>query len=63
MKLGEHYKQLKADLEAAELLNKRWDIADTINYIIRDYEEASVIVLEKLLAAHPELWEIVNSLE
>lgn len=59
MKLGEQYKQLKADLEMAESLDERWDIDDTINYIRRDYEETSVAVLE----AHPEVWGVIDSLE
>lgn len=63
MKLGEYYSQLKADLEAAESLDERWNIGDAINYIRRDYEETSVTVLEGLLDAHPELWEAINSLE
>lgn len=63
MKLGEHYKQLKIDLDMAESLDERWCISDTIDYIMRDYEETSVAVLEKLLEVHPEIWEIINSLE
>lgn len=63
MKLGEQYKQLKADLETAESLDERWDIGDTINYIRRDYEETSVVVLEELLGAYPEVWEMIDSLE
>lgn len=63
MKLGEQYKQLKADLEMAESLDERWDIDDTINYIRRDYEETSVAVLEELLEAHPEVWGVIDSLE
>ena len=63
MKLGEHYKQLKIDLDMAESLDERWCISDTINEIMRDYEETSIAVLEKLLEVHPEIWEIINSLE
>lgn len=63
MKLGEQYKQLKADLETAESLDERWDIGDTINYIRRDYEETSVAVLEELLEVHPEIWGVIDSLE
>lgn len=63
MKLGEHYKQLKIDLDMAESLDERWYISDAIDYIMRDYEETSVAVLEKLLETHPEIWEIINSLE
>lgn len=63
MKLGEQYKQLRNDLEAAELLDERWDVGNTINYIRRDYAEASITVLEELLGAHPELWEMIDSLE
>lgn len=63
MTLGEHYSQLKTDLKMAELLEERWDIGDIINYIDREYTETAVAVLEKLLEAHPELWEIINSLE
>lgn len=63
MKLGEHYKQLKIDLDMAKSLDERWYIGDAIDYIMRDYEETSVAVLEKLLEVHPEIWEIINSLE
>lgn len=63
MKLGEHYKQLRNDLEMAESLDERWDIGDTINYIRRDYEETSVVVLEELLEVHPEIWGVIDSLE
>ena len=63
MKLGEYYNQLKTDLKMAELLDERWDIGDTLNYIEREYTETSVAVLEKLLETHPEIWEIINSLE
>ena len=63
MKIGEYYNQLKTDLKMAELLDERWDIGDTLNYIEREYTETSVAVLEKLLDAHPEIWEIINSLE
>lgn len=63
MTLGEHYSQLKTDLKMAELLEERWDIGDIINYIDQEYTETSVAVLEKLLEARPDLWEIINSLE
>ena len=63
MTLGEHYKQLKIDLDMAELLDERWCISDTIDEIMRDYKETSIAVLEKLLDTHPEIWEIINSLE
>lgn len=63
MKLGERYKQLKIDLEMAEALYDRWDTGEIIEYIERDYAQISVQVLEKLLEVHPEIWEIVNSLE
>lgn len=63
MKLGEQYRQLKADLIMAEALYDRWDTGDLVEYIRRDYAEASINVLEALLEAHPELWEMVDSLE
>lgn len=63
MTLGERYKQLKTDIEMAEALYNRWDIGETMEYIERDYAQLSVTVLEKLLEAHPETWEIINSLE
>lgn len=63
MKLGERYKQLRTDLEMAEALYNRWNLAETVEYIRQDYSEASVEVLEALLDAHPKLWEMVNSLE
>ena len=63
MTLGERYKQLKTDLEMAEALYNRWDIGEAIEYIERDYAQLSVHVLESLLEAHPEIWEMVNSLE
>ena len=63
MKLGERYKQLKNDIEMAEALYNRWDIGEAIEYIGRDYAQLSVHVLETLLEAHPEIWEIINSLE
>lgn len=63
MTLGERYKQLKKDLDMAETLYDRWDTGDLTEYIRRDYEDTSVNVLETLLDAHPELWEMVNSLE
>lgn len=63
MTLGERYKQLKTDLEMAEALYNRWDIDETMEYIERDYAQISVHVLETLLEAHPEIWEIINSLE
>ena len=63
MTLGERYKQLKTDMDMAETLYNRWDIGETMEYIERDYAQISVHVLEKLLDAHPEIWEMVNSLE
>ena len=63
MTLGERYKQLKTDMDMAETLSNRWDIGETMEYIERDYAQISVHVLEKLLDAHPEIWEMVNSLE
>ena len=63
MTLGERYKQLKTDMGMAEALYNRWDIGETMEYIERDYAQLSVHVLEKLLDAHPEIWEIINSLE
>ena len=63
MTLGERYKQLKTDMDMAETLYNRWDIGETMEYIERDYAQISVHVLEKLLDVHPEIWEIINSLE
>ena len=63
MTLGERYKQLKTDLEMAEALYDRWDTGEIVDYIERDYAQVSVHVLEKLLDTHPEIWEIINSLE
>ena len=63
MTLGERYKQLKTDIEMAEALYNRWDIGEALEYIERDYAQLSVDVLEKLLDTHPEIWEIINSLE
>lgn len=63
MTLGERYKQLKTDMDMAEALYNRWDIGETMEYIEREYAQLSVHVLEKLLEAHPEIWEIINSLE
>lgn len=63
MTLGERYKQLKTDLEMAEALYDRWDTGEIMEYIERDYARLSVTVLETLLEAHPEIWEIINSLE
>ena len=63
MTLGERYKQLKTDLDMAEALYDRWDTGEIIEYIERDYAQLSVTVLEKLLDTHPEIWEIINSLE
>lgn len=63
MGLGKEYRQLKADLEMAEALYDRWETGDLVEYIKRDYTEAPVTVLEELLDAHPELWEMVDSLE
>lgn len=48
MTLGERYKQLKTDLEMAEALYDRWDTGEIVEYIIRDYGEASIEVLEAL---------------
>lgn len=63
MILGKRYRQLKTDLEMAEALYDRWDTGEILEYIRRDYSEASVEVLEALLDAHPELWEMIDSLE
>lgn len=63
MTLGKEYRQLKADLEMAETLYDRWETGDLVEYIRRDYMEASINVLEALLEAHPDLWEMVDSLE
>lgn len=63
MTLGERYKQLKTDMDMAEALYNRWDIGEAIEYIGRDYAQLSITVLEKLLDVHPEIWEIINSLE
>lgn len=63
MTLGERYKQLKTDMDMAEALYNRWDIGETMEYIEREYAQISVHVLEKLLDVHPEIWEMVNSLE
>ena len=63
MTLGERYKQLKTDMDMAETLYNRWDIGETMEYIERDQAQISVHVLEALLETHPELWEMVNSLE
>ena len=63
MTRGERYRQLKTDLEMAEALYDRWDTGEIIEYIERDYAQISVNVLEKLLDTHPEIWEIINSLE
>lgn len=63
MTLGEHYSQLRNDLEMAESLYDRWNTDEIVDYIMQDYAEVSITVLEKLLEAQPELWEIVNSLE
>ena len=63
MKLGERYKQLKNDIEMAEALYNRWDIGEALEYIERDHAQLSVHVLETLLETHPEIWEIINSLE
>lgn len=59
MTLGERYRQLKTDLDMAEALYDRWDTGEIIDYIERDYAQISVHVLE----THPEIWEIINSLE
>ena len=63
MTLGERYKQLKTDMDMAEALYNRWDVGEAIEYIERDYAQLSVHVLETLLETHPEIWEIINSLE
>lgn len=63
MTLGERYRQLKTDIDMAEALYDRWDIGEALEYIERDYAQLSVTVLEKLLDVHPEIWEIINSLE
>lgn len=63
MKLGKEYRQLKTDFEMAESLYDRWDTGDLVEYIKRDYAEASINVLEALLEERPDLWEMVDSLE
>lgn len=63
MGLGKEYRQLKSDFEMAEALYDRWDTGNLVEYIKRDYAEASINVLEALLEAHPDLWEMVDSLE
>ena len=63
MGLGKEYRQLKSDFEMAEALYDRWDTGNLVEYIKRDYAEASINVLEALLDAHPELWKMVDSLE
>ena len=63
MTLGERYRQLKTDLDMAEALYDRRDTGEIVDYIERDYSEVSVKVLEALLDAHPEIWEIINNLE
>lgn len=63
MALGREYRQLKTDFEMAESLYDRWDTSDLVEYIRRDYAEASINVLEALLEEHPDLWEMVDSLE
>lgn len=63
MGLGKEYRQLKSDFEMAEALYDRWDTGNLVEYIKRDYAEASINVLKALLDAHPELWEMVDSLE
>ena len=60
---GERYKQLKTDMDMADAIYKSWDTGEIIEYIERDYAQISVNVLEKLLDTHPEIWEIINSLE
>lgn len=63
MTLGKLYRQIKNNYEMAKSLYNRWNLAETVDYIRQDYTEVSVEVLEALLDAHPELWEMVNSLE
>lgn len=63
MALGKEYRQLKADFEMARALYDRWNTGDLVEYIKQDYAEASINVLEALLEAHPDLWEMVDSLE
>lgn len=63
MALGKEYRQLKSDYEMAKALDDRWDTGDLVEYIGRDYAEASINVLEALLEEHPDLWEMVDSLE
>lgn len=63
MTLGKLYRQIKNNYEMAKSLYRRWNLAETVDYIRQDYMEVSVEVLEALLDAHPELWEMVNSLE
>ena len=63
MTLGKLYRQIKKNYEMAKSLYCRWNLAETVDYIRQDYMEISVHVLEKLLDTHPEIWEIINSLE
>lgn len=63
MTLGKLYRQIKNNYEMAKSLYCRWNLAETVDYIRQDYMEVSVEVLEALLDTHPELWEMVNSLE
>ncbi len=63
MGLGKEYRQLKFDYEMARALYDRWDTGNLVEYIKQDYAEASINVLEALLEEHPDLWEMVDSLE
>ena len=47
----------------ARALYDRWDTGSLVEYIKQDYAEASINVLEALLEEHPDLWEMVDSLE
>ena len=59
MTLGEQYAQLKSDYVMARALYDRWDTGNLVEYIKQDYAEASINVLEE----HPDLWEMIDSLE
>lgn len=63
MTLGEQYAQLKSDYVMARALYDRWDTGNLVEYIKQDYAEASINVLEALLEEHPDLWEMIDSLE
>ena len=67
-KYADYIKQEKLIKAVAEFGKAGYDLDDslideTMEYIERDYAQISVHVLEKLLDVHPEIWEIINSLE